>query len=67
MTARQRDQSESNDLAREKVEFSQGQTPLDVTGAGVIPSQPKPDDVPDGGALAWLQVVGSWLLFFNSW
>jgi hypothetical protein len=25
------------------------------------------DIIPDGGLIAWLQVVGSWLLFFNSW
>jgi len=25
------------------------------------------DDLPNGGMLAWLQVVGSFFLFFNSW
>ena len=24
-------------------------------------------DIPDGGLVAWLQVAGSALLFFNSW
>lgn len=24
-------------------------------------------DIPNGGLLAWLQVVGSFFLFFNSW
>lgn len=25
------------------------------------------DAIPDGGLTAWLQVVGSFFLFFNSW
>ncbi len=25
------------------------------------------DEVPDGGLVAWLQVAGSFALFFNSW
>lgn len=25
------------------------------------------DEIPNGGWLAWLQVVGSFFLFFNSW
>lgn len=25
------------------------------------------DDIPDGGSKAYLQVVGAFLLFFNSW
>jgi hypothetical protein len=40
------------------------------------PEQPPSDDsiiedatdtVPDGGFAAWLQVAGSFILFFNSW
>lgn len=25
------------------------------------------DEIPDGGLIAWLQVAGSFALFFNSW
>jgi hypothetical protein len=25
------------------------------------------DEIPDGGLVAWLQVLGSFALFFNSW
>ncbi|KAK6375704.1 hypothetical protein LTS17_007526 [Exophiala oligosperma] len=70
----QRDQDDTDDFAQEKVDEDQqfisspgNKTPVGVTGAEAIPTQPKPDDVPDGGTLAWLQVAGSWLLFFNSW
>lgn len=32
------------------------------------PPAPAPgSDVPDGGLLAWMQVVGAWILFFNTW
>ena len=24
-------------------------------------------EVPDGGLVAWLQVLGGWCMFFNSW
>lgn len=27
----------------------------------------KPDEVPDGGTTAWLQVLGSFCLFWNTW
>lgn len=26
-----------------------------------------PGPPPNGGAIAWLQVAGSWMLFFNTW
>ena len=33
-----------------------------------VPAQQTGEDIiPDGGLLAWLQVLASWLLFFNSW
>lgn len=28
---------------------------------------PEPDELPNGGLRAWLQVLGGFLLFFNSW
>ena len=42
----------------------------DADAAADVPvavRQTDEDIIPDGGMLAWLQVVGSWLLFFNSW
>ncbi|KAI1615596.1 major facilitator superfamily domain-containing protein [Exophiala viscosa] len=42
----------------------------DADAAADVPvavRQPDEDIIPDGGLLAWLQVAGSWLLFFNSW
>jgi hypothetical protein len=31
------------------------------------PVTEKETTIPNGGLLAWLQVLGSFLLFFNSW
>ena len=31
------------------------------------PDDDDPGPPPDGGAMAWLQVLGSFFLFFNSW
>lgn len=33
--------------------------------AAATPTGPGP--VPDGGTQAWLQVLGGWMLFFNTW
>jgi len=36
----------------------------------VATDQPKPDQLeppPNGGLVAWMQVVGSFFLFFNCW
>lgn len=39
-----------------------------VEGGTDAPLPPAvPGEVPDGGALAWLQVVACWFLMFNSW
>ena len=35
--------------------------------AGGSPGGPPGGPVPNGGAQAWLQVLGSWMLFFNTW
>lgn len=53
--------------------YDNGPVPVEVPGqqaeaeGAVAVRQVDEDIVPDGGLLAWLQVVGSWLLFFNSW
>lgn len=31
------------------------------------PVAPGPGPVPNGGTQAWLQVLGSWILFLNTW
>jgi hypothetical protein len=33
--------------------------------AGSPPTSPGP--IPNGGLQAWLQVLGAWILFFNTW
>lgn len=30
-------------------------------------SQPPPNPIPNGGFIAWLQVVGSFMAFLNTW
>ena len=48
-------------------------TPRDAEDEKAAPPALKPHQdagkgaVPDGGLLAWLQVVGGWCLFFNTW
>ena len=49
--------------------LNQSEPSLDIDaakGRRVIPSG-TPSDIPDGGLVAWLQCVGSFILFFNSW
>ena len=29
--------------------------------------RPDDDSIPDGGLVAWLQVLGSFMIFFNTW
>lgn len=33
----------------------------------IIQKTPQNDEIPDGGLIAWCQVLGSFFLFFNSW
>lgn len=61
---------------RDGHEKSFHETPLDAAAdaeaneAAADPPGPAPAtfaNVPDGGALAWSQVAGSFFLFFNTW
>jgi hypothetical protein len=68
---------------RDEESWAAGQPPIeekDTLGDGVAPSTgsenivaaPLPEPVvssvpPDGGINAWLQVAGSFFLFFNTW
>jgi hypothetical protein len=33
----------------------------------VKPAPPPADDIPDGGLVAWLQVLGGFFVIFNTW
>jgi hypothetical protein len=35
--------------------------------AASIPPPPPSNPPPNGGIKAWLQVLGSWMLIFNTW
>ncbi|KAL5422537.1 hypothetical protein PMIN07_012457 [Paraphaeosphaeria minitans] len=55
---------------REKAEHVTGES--EEPGAPLEPSKSRPSinnaaAIPNGGATAWLQVVGAFFLFFNSW
>ncbi|KAK2032996.1 major facilitator superfamily transporter [Colletotrichum zoysiae] len=39
----------------------------DISSANEVPQSPNPPAKPDGGFVAWMQVVGGFTLFFNSW
>lgn len=51
----------------EKREDSSGPEPSEGTETPIPTPVPDHDDVPDGGLVAWLQVAGAFILFFNSW
>lgn len=40
--------------------------PVDELALAPVPEEVA-DEIPDGGLVAWLQVAGSFALFFNSW
>ncbi|KAI0314322.1 MFS general substrate transporter [Amylostereum chailletii] len=42
-------------------------TPTDEASSAPVPPPAPTSDIPDGGLVAWLQVVGAFILFFNSW
>lgn len=45
-----------------------GSGPLPVSEAAIeVALAPDADDIPNGGLRAWLQVVGAFAVFFNSW
>lgn len=51
----------------EKQEDSTGPEPSERTESPIPADLPDHDHVPDGGLVAWLQVAGAFILFFNSW
>ncbi len=68
MTAIKPGQDDSDNSVQEKREqHDQGPALVEITGANALAGQTEQKHVPDGGFIAWLQVAGSWLLFFNSW
>ena len=58
------DDSSSNDTGYNALDLPSTVPPLEVTVEKQLPAQEAP---PNGGLNAWLQVLGSFFLFFNSW
>lgn len=60
----------SNDVSKESG-LSENLTPQTLQGIEVPPMETAPQskhlDFPDGGLTAWLQVLGCFFLWFNSW
>ena len=59
-----------NDPEKAVPEQPSGTAPEIHDGKAQAPAPPKGPpmfDVPDGGTVAWLQVAGAWMLFFNTW
>lgn len=55
--------STESDLKDQKKDISP-----DRASDNAVKEAPSPaDTIPNGGLIAWLQVVGSFFLFFNSW
>ncbi|KAK5328554.1 hypothetical protein LTR93_002339 [Exophiala xenobiotica] len=69
MTAIHPGQDDSDNSVQEKREqHDQGPALVEIIGGSdALAEQTEQPHVPDGGFIAWLQVAGSWLLFFNSW
>jgi hypothetical protein len=58
------DDSSSNEQVQDPLGLPPLVVPLDGSAAGKPPTEEPP---PNGGLQAWLQVLGSFFLFFNSW
>lgn len=59
-----------SELEPQKIEASPVDTPPErasLDTAKEASASSPPDPVPNGGLTAWLQVLGSFFLFFNSW
>lgn len=72
-TAPSLEKSSSDDIAEPKSEAPQEETPQEKLGeapAAVAETNAAPthfSPVPNGGLTAWLQVLGGFMLFFNTW
>ncbi|KAI8630515.1 major facilitator superfamily domain-containing protein [Xylariaceae sp. FL1651] len=51
----------------EKLDPSQAQNTTTVEAKSTVGPPPQRSPPPDGGLVAWLQVLGSWCLSFNCW
>ncbi len=58
------DDSSTSGLGHNAIDLPSTVPPLEVTVEKQPPAQEPP---PNGGLSAWLQVLGSFFLFFNSW
>jgi hypothetical protein len=62
------DQSSTDRRMSESTKEEKPGDESDVTGGIEAPvPPPQAPGIPDGGVVAWLQVLGSFFLFFNSW
>lgn len=52
---------------RSQQEDAQMPAPQDEEKATPPPKDDAPGPAPDGGLVAWLQVLGGFMLFFNTW
>jgi hypothetical protein len=58
------DDSSLSESARDPLELPSVLPPLEDVEEAKLPDEEPP---PNGGLQAWLQVLGSFFLFFNSW
>jgi hypothetical protein len=62
------DQSSTDQRMSESTKVERPGDASDVTSQIEAPiAPPQAPGIPDGGFVAWLQVLGSFFLFFNSW
>ena len=57
---------EENALQSSEKQNVEGSAPKDEEKATPQPGTKAVDEIPNGGLVAWLQVVGSFMLFFNT-
>ncbi|KAH6853946.1 major facilitator superfamily domain-containing protein [Chaetomium sp. MPI-CAGE-AT-0009] len=56
-----------DDMPGEKIPATAPPTATAADAGAADPERPAPDEVPDGGLTAWLQVVGSAAILVNTW
>lgn len=57
----------SGDESESDASVGDGSLDSDSGGGGGVEKKLFQDDIPDGGVMAWLQVLGAFFCMFNSW